>query len=157
MKLLDWFKKLGIERLNISTPFLQMELNFNDVDRQAGWELYVEMMTRISTQDLDENSGDEESALNSMYALFTLTREIVKKHGPECLEFTKLAIIMMNQIMRPFTSKWHKIKLQDGFSDPSNCQVFRKELSVLQQDLRRCNGLLAEMIGIEDITELETI
>ena len=50
-----------------------MDLSFNDADRDAAWELYIELVTRITTQSLDEDDGDEKSALDSIYKIFSLT------------------------------------------------------------------------------------
>ena len=66
----------------------------------------------------------------------------------------KLAIFILNQKIRPFTAKWHKISVEQGFGDPIGVQ-FRDELRDLQKVLRIYTAMLAEMAGIEDISELE--
>jgi hypothetical protein len=117
--------------------------------------LYVELLTRITTQHLQPGHGDEKSALDSIHALFGLTRETLKTQGRHCDEFAKIAIAVLNQIVRPFTAKWHKQSLAGVFDDPAQCQEFRDELSKLQQQLRRYTKMLADMASVEDLTELE--
>jgi hypothetical protein len=63
--------------------------------------LYIELLTRISTQYLQPVHGDEKTALDSIHNLFSLTREILKSHGRDCQEFAKIAIPILNQIVRP--------------------------------------------------------
>lgn len=64
--------------------------------------MYVELITRIATQELDEDCGDEKAALNSIHALFPITREILKSKGRLAPNFTKIAVVVLNQILRPF-------------------------------------------------------
>ena len=62
---------------------------------------------------------------------------------------------MLNQVIRPFTAKWHKVSIENGFEDQEQCQVFRQELENLQSKLRIYTKMLADMAGVEDLTELE--
>ena len=61
----------------------------------------------------------------------------------------------MNQTIRPFTAKWHKSSLEGAFDDEAKCQEFRKELSLLQEQLRIYTAALADIAAVEDLTELE--
>lgn len=155
MKWRDWLAEWGMTSLSIKTYFLNMEWEPQDQDRSAAWELYIELLTRITTQKLSDEDGDEQSALDSVYALFPLTREIIKRYGPQCMEFTKIAIVVLNQVIRPFTAKWHKESLSQGFSNPQTCSEFRRELADLQILLRKYMGMLANMADVEDLGNLE--
>ena len=77
--IINWLKKWNLEGLKINAEFLELELTFDDVDKKAAWELYVEMLTRIVTQPLNEQHGIEKTALDSIFSLFPTTREILKK------------------------------------------------------------------------------
>ena len=127
-----------------------MEWKPQDEDKNAAWELYIELLTRITTQPLDVAHGDEETALKSIYSIFPLTREVIKSNGRHCLEFTKIAIIVLNQIIRPFTAKWHRLSVQGAFSNTQSCQEFREELAELQSILNTYTQMLGEMAGVED-------
>jgi hypothetical protein len=131
-----------------------MEWELKQEDQKAAWDMYVELLTRITTQPLDINSGDEKTALDSVYSLFPTTRAIIKTHGKDCLEFSKLAIVILNQIVRPFTAKWHKLSLAGAFNDPLQCRIFRNELEELQGILVIYTQMLGEMAGVEDIQDL---
>ena len=99
--------------------------------------------------------GNEMTALDSVYSLFPTTREILRQRGPSAVESSKAAIPVLNQIVRPVTAKWHKESLASAFKDESKCQEFRIELAELQQQLRNYNRILAEIAGVEDLTDLE--
>ena len=141
--------------LKINARFLEMEWEPNDPDKDAAWEMYVELLTRITTQPLPVDDGDEKTALESIYSLFPTTREIIKRHGRNCNEFTKIAVIVLNQIVRPFTAKWHKGALNKAFDDSVQRNIFREELAELQVQLSQYSRMLAKMAGVEDLTDLE--
>ena len=127
MKRRDFLEKWGLSGLKINLRFLEAEFAPRDPDRAAAWELYIELLTRITTQYLAPEDGDEKTALDSVYALFKETRAILRCHGSGCGEFAKLAIPVLNQIIRPFTAKWHRLSLAGAFQDavqPPSCLVF---------------------------------
>jgi hypothetical protein len=155
MKWKEWIDKWSMTRLRINVKFLELEWKPKDRDRDAAWELYVELLTRITTQFLEPSHGDEKTALNSIYELFGLTRETLKRQGRHCDEFAKISIVVLNQVVRPFTAKWHKASLEGAFDDPTRCKQFREELSALQTTLRQYTKMLAEMANVEDLTHLE--
>ena len=155
MKRRDFLEKWGLSSLKINLGFLEGEFAPRDLDRAAAWELYIELLTRITTQHLPPEDGDEKTALDSVHALFPLTREILRRHGSGCGEFAKLAIPVLNQVIRPFTAKWHKLSLADAFKKPARCAEFRRELATLQTNLRNYTRALADLASVEDLTALE--
>ena len=155
MKWGKWLENWDMTSLKIKAPFLEMEWNPSEHDRAAAWELYVELLMRITTQALKMDDGDEKTALDSVYSLFPATRSIIKHAGRECIEFTKIAVVVMNQKIRPFTTKWHRTSITGGFADPTVCEQFRMELDSLQVTLRKYTAMLADMAGVEDLTGLE--
>jgi hypothetical protein len=155
MKWSDWLENWNMTTLKISAPFLAMEWKPQDEDRAAAWELYVELLTRITTQPLDDRHGDEKTALDSVAALFPITRTVLKSHSRHCAEFTKIAIVVLNQVIRPFTARWHRLSLHGCFEDEVQCAQFRRELCELQGKLRVYTRMLADMAGVEDLTALE--
>ncbi len=60
--------------------------------------IYVELFTRITTQSLVKNHCDEEAALSSIHSLFKTTRGIMKQNGHHCVEFVKIAVLVLNLI-----------------------------------------------------------
>jgi hypothetical protein len=154
MKLREWLDNWSMTSLKVNATFMEMEFQPNDVDKNAAWELYIELITRVSTQYMLPEHGDETSALKSISRLFELTRETIKRNGRHCGEFTKIAVIVLNQVVRPFTTKWHRQSLAGAFDDQVQRALFRVELEELQTSLRAYTRMLASLAKVEDLTEL---
>jgi len=150
MKIQDWFENWGISGLKLSAGFLQMEWKPQPEEQQAAWELYIELLTRVATQPLPDDAGDEATALESVHDLFGITRALLKENGRKAETFSKVAIIILNQKIRPFTAEWHK----KPFNNPNECSRFRQELKEVQTDLRNYAKLLANVADVEDFQSL---
>ena len=155
MNVRDLFEKWKLTNLKVKTPILEMEWTPGDADKNAAWDLYIELLTRISTQPLDPKSGDEKAALTSVYQIFPLTREILKQHGRDAICFSRIAIIVLNQVVRPFTSKWHRLSSNGAFDEEKHCDAFRKELEIIQVQLVHYTQLLADLAAVEDLTQID--
>lgn len=155
MRMKDLFEKWGMTSLKVKTPILEMNWEPSDHDKNAAWDLYVELLTRIATQRLPEEHGIEKTALESVHKIFELTRTTLKEHGRKAENFTRIAIIVLNQVIRPFTAKWHRLSEQGAFDDKAKCTEFRNELSQLQDKLRAYTKMLSELADVEDMTEME--
>lgn len=151
----DWLENWGMSSLKLKAGFLETEWKPNPQDKQAAWELYIELLTRITTQALDPSDGDEKTALDSIFSLFPTTRLILRQEGRLCKEFTKISIVVLNQVVRPFTAKWHKASLAGAFDEPQQCAQFRNDLALLQEKLICYAQMLAQMADVEDLTSLE--
>ena len=79
MKWSKWLENWDMTSLKISAPFLEMEWKPQDEDKAAAWELYIELLTRIATQPLDAEHGDEKTALDSVFSLGGFKYEV--QHG----------------------------------------------------------------------------
>jgi hypothetical protein len=85
----------------------------SDEERAAAWELYVELITRVSVVPLQ--NGILREALSSFYSLFAASREILRKYGPRIAEpkpdgqynFGFLTVAMLNFAIRPVLAYWH--------------------------------------------------
>lgn len=144
-----------LSKIVVSLPFKigSLEWEPDEAEAKAAWELYVELVTRISTQPLDQNISFAREALDSLYSLFGTTREVLRGAGPE-VGIKKdsvggIAVAVLNQGLRPFLSRWHtdytrwqagKSKSGDGmptdFDWPSR-DSFYQDLETLQQDLEK--------------------
>ena len=157
MNLGSLFRSFHLEKVRLNLSAVQLEVSFKEADKNAAWDLYVEMLTRIVTQLLPPETGDERAALESVYSLAPTTREILRHYGRDSIQFSKIAIPVLNQVVRPFTAKWHKESLAGAFDDNGKCSEFRMELQALQEELRNYNRMLAEIAGVEDLTDLEKV
>jgi hypothetical protein len=54
----------------------------HDQERDAAWELYVELATRIAVVPRRGGEGLIRVALTSLYSLFDTTRGILRQYGP---------------------------------------------------------------------------
>lgn len=155
MKFRQLFQEVDLVKVKLNLKFAELEWEPKDPDREAAWEMYIEMLTRIVTQPLSTEEGDEKTALDSIYSLFPATREILRRKGRNCIEFAKVAIPILNQLVRPFTAKWHRLSLTGAFNDENRCREFRTELNLLQQDLANYSRLLSGIAQVEDLTLME--
>ena len=92
----------------------------NDVERKAAWELYVELVSRVSVVKLPEDQGILREGLNSLYSVFQSTREILRRYGPDVapprknggLSLGRMALMVLNFQLRPLLTKWHPVLLE---------------------------------------------
>lgn len=91
----------------------------DESERNASWEMYVELVTRISVTELQPGEGLLREALSSIYSLFHTTRGILRQYGPSVaqpkgggkLSFGYLAVTILNVALRPVLAKWHPLLL----------------------------------------------
>ena len=155
IKITELFAKFQLGKVKLGPSWANAEITIDTSDSDAAWELYIEMLTRVVTQTLPIEVGGEETALDSVYSLFPITREVLRRRGRRAINFTKIAIPVLNQIVRPFTAKWHGRRLAGDLADEDVHVEFRQELATLQDDLRNYNRMLAGIAGVEDLTDLE--
>ncbi|PSN08507.1 hypothetical protein C7293_30115 [filamentous cyanobacterium CCT1] len=158
-------KVFRVKRVAASLPFGigEIELETVAISRQAAWALYVEMTTRIATQQLDDGHGLLREALASLYSLFGITRQILKDAGPDVGASQDsvggIAVAVLNQGLRPFLARWHPLlqvweaQRPDGISPkeheqnwPQEAQM-RAELTMLGQKLEQYTRALAKIAG----------
>lgn len=72
--------RVVLKTVSVSLPFGigSMSWNTDPTERKAAWSLYVELVTRIAVQPLSVDQGLVREALNSLYSLFGITREVLK-------------------------------------------------------------------------------
>lgn len=139
--------------------------------KDAAWELYIELITRISVQPLPDKKGIKREALDSLYELFQTTRDILKEYGPSVAppedsnspSFGVIAVAVLNNRLRPFLAKWHPALEKYEQNRPSDKSVkeheeewedldqLNSELNELQEDLLSLADVLAEANNIYKI------
>jgi hypothetical protein len=103
---------LTLSEMTVNFPQLgEMKFVINSEYRRVAWKLFVETLTRISTQPLGCEDGSLREALASLYSLFSATRDLLKNMPPSTATsqttVEMLAVKMLNEEIRPFLSKWH--------------------------------------------------
>ncbi|MEU9123275.1 hypothetical protein AB0C96_25980 [Streptomyces sp. NPDC048506] len=140
-------------------------------ERQAAWELYVELATRVTVVELGENEGLLREALSSLYTVFGTTREILRRYGPAVaprvppghVTFGVLAVNVLNLSIRPLLSRWHPLLTaheatrQDG-TDPvthernwDRAAELRAEIEAVRKVLMKLAQALNEVAGVGDL------
>ncbi len=116
-------------------------------DRALAWEVYIELQTRIAVQSLGDEEGDDLTALKSIYLLFPITRECLRKHGVDCSNSGTLITTFLNEKIRPFSARWHRVSEEDKWEDERGLihQEFRKALRDVQPNLRTLASALAHL------------
>ena len=107
----------------------------DQAERDAAWELYVELVTRVAVVPLGPRQGVLREALSSLYALFGVTREILRKYGPAVARppkegqyrFGHLAVWMLNAALRPVLASWHPELSRWEASRPEGMSVVEHE------------------------------
>ena len=173
--MLSWIREiLGVrqdpavlKKVSVRLPFGigAAEWEADPTERRAAWSLYIELMTRIAVQPLEVDQGLVREALNSLYSLFGTTREILKQAGPNVGASREsvggIAIIVLNNGLRPFLSKWHPflqaweakrpadLSLKEHEQNWSEEPKLREELAQLRRDLEQYANALAVIAGVE--------
>jgi len=141
-------------------------------ERCAAWEMYVELITRISVVELQPSEGLLREALSSLYTLFDTTRKILREHGPSIaqpkgkdnLSFGYLAVAILNVVLRPVLAKWHPLLLDYESTKESSVSLLEherqwdknEELRQVLNDVRSVlieyANLLAQVAGVPQLT-----
>ena len=155
-----------LKKVTVSLPFGIGSASWESdpTERNAAWELYVELVTRVAVQSLSPQEGLVREALSSLYSLFGSTRDILRKAGPKVGashdSVGGIAIAVLNNGLRPFMSKWHpqllewEAKKADGVSALAHEKAWeheatvRGELEALRQDLEQYANALAKIAGV---------
>ncbi|MGB3401760.1 MAG: hypothetical protein WBA77_03645 [Microcoleaceae cyanobacterium] len=156
-----------LKKVSVSLPFGlgSAEWQADSTERNAAWSLYVELVTRISVEPLEESEGFHREAFNSLYSLFETTREVLREAGPGVgashNSVGGIAIAVLNRGIRPFLTKWHpslqtwEAQKPEGVSSQEHQQSWEKEaqlrrkLEALRQELNKYAQALAQIAGIE--------
>ena len=142
----DWLTSRKLHHLmKLPDDVLGQPWQPTEADRKAAWDLYTELRTRVTTQALPYRSGDEGTALQSLYKLFGLTRKILHRYQKRCGHFAVLSVFMLNGVLRPFTTRWHKLSEAGRLHNEDDCRDFRAELQPLQEKLRDFQRLLGHL------------
>jgi hypothetical protein len=106
-----------------------------DPDKAAAHEFLSELNTRIATQPLPYQYGVEARALESLWELFGHARAVLKRN-PGCKAFAEAIMRMLNEDLRPVTSKWDRAHELGFLNSQDGADEFRGDLAEVQQKLR---------------------
>ncbi len=166
--------KLASIKVSLSLPYIgSIEGTWepDESEKRASWEMYVELITRISVVELKPDEGLLREALTSLYSLFNTTRTILREYGPSIakskgtgnLSFGYLAVAVLNGVLRPVLAKWHPLLLDYENTKPSSTSAveherqwekgaeLRQELNNIRRVLIEYANLLANVAGVPSL------
>lgn len=143
----------------------------DEAERRAAWEIYVELVTRVTAVELKRDEGLLREALSSLYSLFGTTRAILRGYGPRIaprrragkISLGSIAIAMLNGAIRPVLSRWHPLLADYEASRPSatpamrhesaweHADALRAELNTLRDLLIETARILGTVAGADDL------
>jgi hypothetical protein len=116
----------------------------DEMDQKAAHAFLAELSTRITTQPLPYQDGDEATALESLRKIFDYARAAIKDH-PGCKLFTAAVNKMLNEDLRPVTAKWHRALVAGVLNSRDGADEFRGDLAKVQKKLQKFCGQLQIM------------
>lgn len=145
-------------------------------ERKAAWDMYVELITRVTVVPLSADEGLIREALTSYYSLFDTTRRILKEGGPDlarpsedgAVAFGHLAVAVLNKALRPLLAKWHPLLEDHENSRPKDISrsaweqqwalhdEARTAISEVRTTLESYAGILGEVCDAKSLLSLAT-
>lgn len=166
--------KLTSVKVSLTLPYIggvEGTWEPDETERNAAWEMYVELITRISVSELKPDEGLLREALSSLYTLFDTTRKILRKYGPSVaqpkgedgISFGYLAVAILNTVLRPVLAKWHPLlfnyeSTKDSTISPleherqwEKHEELRQVLNEVRRVLIEYAELLAQVAGVPSL------
>jgi len=158
-----------VTEIEIDTFGQKLKLANSGSQRRVAWSIFVEIMTRIATQQMLDSEGDDGIAIKSLSDLFQSTRKSISeikstsvlpssKGNFDTVETYSLA--MLNKDIRPFLSKWHPVWDTWRKSNPNTLcfdwdlhLAFRIDLKSLQSKIQERAKGLGEIAGVPEIDQ----
>lgn len=142
-------------------------------EQKAAWEIYIELVTRIATAPLEDDTGLLREALSSFYSLFHQMRGILRSYDPTIASsdqdtrqsLCSIVVHMLNTTLRPLLSKWHPLLKDYEDQRPvsvgalayeqqwEKCAELRQEIASTQKELLTYVNILAQIAGIPSLSE----
>ncbi len=144
----------------------EAEFTPDNAQCEAAWCLYVELVTRVAVQELQDQHGTLREALSSLHAIFPATRQILKDAGPrvgaKAWSIGGISIRVLNRGLRPVLAKWHPLLADwearrpatrsplDHEAQWAHHAELRNELIKLRRELALYAGALGKACGVEE-------
>lgn len=143
----------------------------DDAEKRAAWEMYIEVVTRISVEELRTDEGLLREALSSLYSLFNTTRTLLRSYGPTIaqpkgkgqLSFGYLAVAILNTVLRPTLAYWHPRLLDYEHIRPDATPIMIhernwNEAETLRQELIQIRSVLIDYANLlADVAEVPSL
>ena len=157
--------------LDLSVFKIKGDIQYSTVGREIAWRIYVELKTRIVSNELEGDTGILREAIQSLYIAFGTLRETLKNAGSGLAsesvvqgKFTvaSLLLLIMNGHLRPFLSKWHPLLQEHEKTKPEQTAQYTHERNwernaACRAELKELKkGLEQYVSALQDIAEGKT-
>lgn len=159
---------IGVPPFEISGSFTPSR-----AERIAAWEILVELASRTTTAPLKDGTGSLTAAHKSLYELYAITREVLRRHGPDVgasradgnLSLALISLRVLNDVIRPVLSTWHPkldayVKRRQPEQDEADWErdwpdnaACRAALNGIRAEVRSYLDALAQIAGTPDIAD----
>lgn len=156
-------KNIFVEKVTLNIPqFADLSFVVDNTSKKVAWSLFIETITRIATQPLENGTGKLREALSSLYSLFNLSRELLKGMSPSSeqssMTVEMLAIRMLNSVIRPRLAKWHRLLSEFEQTNEGKletewvyCEDCRKDLEEMRLELIVYSKGFAQLAKVQQI------
>lgn len=151
---------------NLVREMRKLDQVLSEAEESVGWHILVELVSRTATQPLSAQIGDIHEALTSLYKLFDIIREQLKRLPPAARFVAQgdrpktvdgIALTILNEHLRPFLAKWHpelskwerrETKTEVVWPEEKAC---RKELEKTRLAIVNETIELGKLIGVQNL------
>ncbi len=153
-------RRYPLHSVKINLPFHlgSMTYNTTPADRILAWKLYVQLTTRKAALLFDEDHDLVADIYDSLFTLFSITRELLLELPPEQFQnpsgLSSLMLRVENDGVRPHLTRWQAdfrrwweraIVLDENIGkSPQEIQRLYPQYSQLVDDLKRTNTELSK-------------
>ncbi len=130
-------------------------------EKQAAWELYIELATRVGGVTIGDGGPLLREMLNSHYDVFGATRDVLRRSGPAVaprvapseLTFAVLVVEVLNGVLRPVIARWHPELAEYERSRPDGLCMAEHEqrwgrAEECRRDLLACTKALLDVAAV---------
>ena len=151
------FRKGGLMTETELENLLLPHQPFSTEDRLIAWNYYVELLTRVATQSLPKDSGNDAAIMQSFSQLLDISKKLPHpEHVDHPSAIGLLLQRVVSRIVKPFLSNWGPYCMLDKFETKQQ-GLMRTELVEVQDNLQRLSGILSEICGTEDLSKLKAV
>jgi hypothetical protein len=160
-------RAMRLTEVTVSVPQLsQMRFAVTRESQLVAWKLFVELLTRVSTQPLHDGQGRIQSALTSLFGLLGFVRGVLQENVPSQRTgreptVEQLALMMVINDLRPFVTAWNQRFSDWRAKNPEAAETewpfddeCRADLVTLQRNLRTYVHSFGELARVPNVAEI---
>lgn len=106
-------KSISIDSAEIGLGSSKLVIKASHEELQLAYDVWVELSTRKIALPFDDEHDSVHGIHQSWYDFFSITRELLKKvparklRAKQSLSIVTIVIRVLNEVIRPYLTKWH--------------------------------------------------